>query len=171
MDPKWPHPSAKAAFNLGNLLKDADRLARAATAYGLAASGADDEVTGVAHLARAKCLASLGDYGQALASFQKVLETTKDQVDQQEAWLGMGQAYAHEGRKGDAIDALGKAMAGVADDLAGAAAMTALLYATEWSDAAIVAHAKAVIADRAGADLLDLVKRASETDDQGHRAT
>ena len=71
MDPRWPRPSAKAAFNVGNLLKDADQLAEAATAYGLAAKGADDEVTGVAHLARAKCLVSLRDYSQALASFLK----------------------------------------------------------------------------------------------------
>ena len=69
MDPRWPRPSAKAAFNVGNLLKDADQLAEGATAYGLAAKGADDEVTGVAHLARAKCLVSLRDYSQALASF------------------------------------------------------------------------------------------------------
>ena len=171
MDPKWPRPSAKAAFNLGNILKNADQLAEAATVYGLAASEGDDEVTGAAYLARAQCLASLRDYGQAVVGFLKVLETTEDPVDQQSAWLGMGQAYAEQGRKDDAIDALGKAMDGVADDVAGTAAMVALLYASEWDDAATTTRAKAVIGERAGAELLDIFEGTDETDDEGHQAT
>jgi tetratricopeptide (TPR) repeat protein len=166
MDPEWPHPSAKAAFNLGNLLKRADQIAGAATAYGMAANGADEEVTGVAHLARARCLASLKDVAGAVSSFRKVLETTDDPVCHQEAWLGIGQAYADEGHAREAIDALDKAMTGADDDLAAGAALVVVLYGATWNDPEAVNRAKAVIAARAGADLLEKLTNTAETEAQ-----